>query len=131
MTEATLLEICGVKKRWGARVAVDGVDRSVRRQEVHAIVGENGAGKSTLMNILSASIRPDAGSIIFQGLPFHPVDPLDAPRRGIAHIHQELCLCPHLSVAENIFLANESLANGPRHSRWLEPPNLNAQASEL
>ncbi len=131
MTEATLLEISGVKKRFGATVALDGVDLSVRRQEVHAIVGENGAGKSTLMNILSASIRPDAGSIIFQGLPFHPVDPLDARRRGIAHIHQELCLCPHLSVAENIFLANEFLANAPRHWGWLDRRKLHDQAAEI
>lgn len=126
MTEPTLLEISGVRKRFGATVALDGIDLTVRRQEVHAIVGENGAGKSTLMNILSASTRPDAGSIMFQGLPYRPAGPLEARRRGIAHIHQELSLCPHLSVAENIFLGNE-----PRRWGWLQRRRLNAQADEM
>jgi len=126
MTESAVLEISGVSKRFGATTALDGVDLTVRRQEVHAIVGENGAGKSTLMNILSASIRPDAGSITLHGEPYHPADPLEARRRGIAHIHQELCLCPHLSVAENIFLGME-----PRRQGWVDRRRLNEQAAEM
>jgi ribose transport system ATP-binding protein len=126
MTEAGFLEISGVKKCFGATAALDGVDLTVGGQEVHAIIGENGAGKSTLMNILSASIRPDAGSIIFQGRPFRPADSLDARRLGIAHIHQELSLCPHLSVAENIFLGLE-----PQRRGWLDQRALHDRASEL
>jgi ribose transport system ATP-binding protein len=126
MTEPAVLEICGVTKRFGATTALDGVDLMVRRQEVHAIVGENGAGKSTLMNILSASLRPDSGSIMLQGQPYHPADPLEARRRGIAHIHQELCLCPHLSVAENIFLGME-----PQRRGWVERRKLNEEAAEM
>ncbi len=126
MTGAPLLEISGVKKRFAATVALDGVDLAVRRGEVHAIIGENGAGKSTLMNVLSASIRPDAGSICFQGAPYRPADPLDARRQGIAHIHQELSLCPHLSVAENIFLGIE-----PQRSGWLDRLTLNRQAADI
>jgi ribose transport system ATP-binding protein len=126
MTGSAVLEISGVSKRFGATTALDGVDLTVRRQEVHAIVGENGAGKSTLMNILSASLRPDAGSILLQGEPYHPADPLEARRRGIAHIHQELCLCPHLSVAENIFLGME-----PRRRGWVDRRILNEQATEM
>jgi len=121
-----LLEIAGVKKRFGATAALDGVDLTVRKQEVHALIGENGAGKSTLMNVLSASIRPDAGSIVFQGGPYRPADPLEARRRGIAHIHQELSLCPHLSVAENIFLGSE-----PQHWGWLDRRKLNERAAEI
>jgi ribose transport system ATP-binding protein len=126
MTESGVLEISGVSKRFGATTALDGVDLTVRRHEVHAIVGENGAGKSTLMNILSASLRPDAGWIMLQGQPYRPADPLEARRRGIAHIHQELCLCPHLSVAENIFLGME-----PRRGGWIERRKLSEQAAEM
>jgi ribose transport system ATP-binding protein len=126
MTESAALEISGVSKRFGATTALDGVDLTVRRQEVHALVGENGAGKSTLMNILSASLRPDAGSIRLHGEPYHPADPLEARRRGIAHIHQELCLCQHLSVAENIFLGME-----PRRRGWVDHRRLNEQAAEM
>jgi ribose transport system ATP-binding protein len=125
-TEAPLLEISGVKKRFGATLALDGVDLAVRRGEVRAIIGENGAGKSTLMNILSASIRPDAGSVTFQGATYRPADPLDARRHGIAHIHQELSLCPHLSVAENIFLGIE-----PQRGGWLDWQALNQQAADI
>jgi ribose transport system ATP-binding protein len=126
MTEAQLLEISGVKKRYGATVALDGVDLAVRRGEVHAVVGENGSGKSTLMNILSASIQPDAGSVSLRGARYHPAGPQDARRHGIAHIHQELSLCPHLSVAENIFLGIE-----PRRSGWLDRRALNQQTADI
>jgi ribose transport system ATP-binding protein len=126
MTEATLLEVSGVKKSFGATVALDGIDLAVRRQEVHALVGENGAGKSTLMNILSAFFRPDAGSIVFQGRPYVPANPLAARRTGIVHIHQELSLCPHLSVAENIFLGSE-----PRRRGLLDGRKLNDRAAEM
>jgi ribose transport system ATP-binding protein len=126
MTGSPFLEISGLQKRFGATPALDGVDLSVRKGEVHAIIGENGAGKSTLMNILAASLRPDAGSVTLQGSPYRPADPLEARRRGIAHIHQELSLCPHLSVAENIFLGME-----PRHLGWLERRRLNDSAEEL
>src|SRR5215469_4578961 len=126
MTGAAFLEISGLQKRFGATPALDGVDLAVRKGEVHAIIGENGAGKSTLMNILAASLRPDAGAITLQGLPYRPADPLEARRRGIAHIHQELSLCPHLSVAENIFLGTE-----PRRLGWLDRHRLNDRAKEL
>src|SRR5262249_6704757 len=115
MTGATFLEIRGLQKYFGATPALDGVDLTVRQGEVHAIIGENGAGKSTLMNILAGSLRPDAGSITLQGHIYRPADPLQARRRGVAHIHQELSLCPHLSVAENIFLGME-----PHRLGWLD-----------
>jgi len=126
MTGAAILEVSGLRKRFGATAALDGVDLAVAVGEVHAIIGENGAGKSTLMNILAASVRPDAGGITLQGLPYRPADPLEARRRGIAHIHQELSLCPHLSVAENIFLGME-----PRRLGWLDRGRLNDRAEEL
>lgn len=110
-----LLEISGLRKHFGPTRALDGADLTIGSGEVHAIIGENGAGKSTLMNILSATIKSDSGAIRFQGKPYHPSDPLEARRAGIAHIHQELSLCPHLTVAENIFLGIE-----PHHGGLLD-----------
>ena len=103
----TQLRLRGIRKRFGATAALDGVDFDVNGGEVHALIGENGAGKSTLMNILSGTFAPDGGEMFLDDAPYAPSKPADARRHGIAHIHQELALCPHLSVAENIFLGIE------------------------
>ena len=103
----THLRLRDVRKRFGATAALDGVDFEVAGGEVHALIGENGAGKSTLMNILSGMFAPDGGEMLLDGAPYAPAGPADARRGGIAHIHQELALCPHLAVAENIFLGFE------------------------
>jgi len=105
--EQTRLRIGGIAKRFGATLALDGVDLTVRAGEVHALIGENGAGKSTLMNVLAGAVQPDAGEMRLDEAAYAPASPLDARRRGIALIHQELSLCPHLSVAENILLGIE------------------------
>jgi ribose transport system ATP-binding protein len=102
-----MLTLTGIAKRFGATVALDGVDLELRAGEVHALIGENGAGKSTLLNILSGLIAADAGSMTLGDARYTPDSPIDARRSGIAHIHQELALCPHLSVAENILLGAE------------------------
>ena len=107
-----VLRLQGMVKRFGATVALDGVDFAVRAGEVHAIIGENGAGKSTLMNILAGALRPDAGEMWIADAPYRPGAPIDARRRGIALIHQELALCPHLTVAENIVLGAEPTRRG-------------------
>ncbi|GAC1515215.1 MAG: sugar ABC transporter ATP-binding protein [Gemmatimonadaceae bacterium] len=105
------LEIRGLSKRFGATVALDGVDLSVTAGEVHALIGENGAGKSTLMNIIAGALSADRGEMRLGARPYAPTSPLDARTAGIALIHQEPALCPHLSVTENILLGVES-------SRW-------------
>ncbi|HEY6307759.1 MAG TPA: sugar ABC transporter ATP-binding protein [Candidatus Angelobacter sp.] len=115
-----------MKKRFGATAALGGVHLAVRPGEVHALIGENGAGKSTLLNILAASLKPDAGSIVFRDTAYRPADPLQARRLGIAHIHQELSLCGHLSVAENIFLGAE-----PRLMGWLDRGAMNRRTQEI
>ena len=97
----------GVHKRFGATVALAGVDLTVFPGQVLALVGENGAGKSTLMKVLSGAHRPDEGVMWLDGKAYQPRNPLDARRAGVAMIYQELSLAPHLSVAENILLGVE------------------------
>ena len=97
----------GVRKRFGATVALDGVDLTVRVGEVLALVGENGAGKSTLMKVLSGAHAPDAGRMWLAGENYAPADPLAARRAGVSMIYQELSLARHLSVMENIVLGME------------------------
>jgi ribose transport system ATP-binding protein len=108
----------GVKKRFGATIALDGVDLHVDSGEVLALVGENGAGKSTLMKTLSGAYTPDEGRMWLDGEPYAPRDPLEARRRGVAMIYQELSLAKDLTVMENILLGMEP-ASGP-FLRWGE-----------
>jgi ABC-type sugar transport system ATPase subunit len=90
-SEATSgLRVAGMAKRYGATLALDGVDLAVRPGEVHALLGENGAGKSTLMGVLSGDVRPDRGEMVLDGVPYAPSAPLEARRRGVAHIQHEL-----------------------------------------
>lgn len=102
-----LLRMEGVKKRFGATIALDGVDFSVRPGEVLALVGENGAGKSTLMKTLSGAYTPDEGKMWLYGKPYAPAHPLDARNAGVSMIYQELSLARHLTVMENIVLGME------------------------
>jgi len=122
----TSLSLSNVEKRFGPTVALDGVSLKLREGEVHALIGENGAGKSTLMNVLAGAMRPDRGEMEIEGHPYIPSTPLDARHRGIALIHQELSLCPHLSVAENIMMGIE-----PARAGWLNRKRLHARTLEV
>lgn len=102
------LRVDGIEKRFGATVALGGVSLAVAPGEVHALIGENGAGKSTLMGILAGALRADTGTMELGGERYAPETPHDARRRGVALIHQELSLCPHLTVGENVLLGTES-----------------------
>src|SRR3982751_6515780 len=113
------LRMQGVRKRFGATLALGGVDLHVNGGEVLALVGENGAGKSTLMKVLSGAHLPDAGEMWLDGQPYRPRNPLDARRAGVAMIYQELSLARHLSVAENILLGMEP-THGVGILRWPE-----------
>jgi ribose transport system ATP-binding protein len=98
------LAVSGVKKSFGRTEALRGVSLEAAAGEIAAVVGQNGAGKSTLMGILAGAIPPDAGELRLDGRRYDPRSPRGARRAGVAMVHQELSLCPHLSVAENVLL---------------------------
>ncbi len=101
------LEMCGINKSFGATTAIKKVDFSLLNGEIHALVGENGAGKSTLMKILSGAHKPDEGDMLIDGVPYCPRGPLEARKKGVSMIYQELSLAPHMTVEENILLGME------------------------
>jgi len=106
-TNDIVLEARGIGKSFPGVRALEGVDLTLRRGRLTALLGQNGAGKSTLMNILAGVIAPDAGVVRLDGCQVRLNGPRDALERGIAVISQELSLVPQLSVAENIFLGRE------------------------
>ncbi|HEX9614977.1 MAG TPA: sugar ABC transporter ATP-binding protein [Bacteroidota bacterium] len=114
------LELNGIRKRFGATVALDGVDLRVHAGEILALVGENGAGKSTLMKIVSGVFPPDDGSMRLHGVTYSPSKPQEARRAGVAMVYQELSLAPHLSVGENILLGIEPTSFGILRRRVME-----------
>lgn len=108
------LQMNHITKRFPGVLALSNVNFTLRKGEVHALLGENGAGKSTLMKILSGVYQPDEGDIIFEGKPVSFSDPLSAQNAGITIIHQEFNLFPELTVEENIFIGREFCKN----NRW-------------
>ena len=109
-----ILQMRGITKVFPGVRALEDVTLSVRRGEIHAICGENGAGKSTLMKVLSG-VYPHGsydGQIFFDGEECRFGGIRDSEHKGIVIIHQELALCPQLSIAENIFLGNERASRG-------------------
>jgi ribose transport system ATP-binding protein len=121
-----MLSLHNIHKRFGPTIALDGVSIELRKGEVHALIGENGAGKSTLMNIIAGALQADQGRMMIEGKPYQPATPLEARLNGIALIHQELSLCPHLTVAENILMGIESARFG-----WLDREQLVARTNDV
>lgn len=101
-----VLEMRGISKSFPGIRALADVDLKVNAGEVHAVVGENGAGKSTLMKVLAGVYQPDEGEIRLDGTATRIAGPIDARRRGIGMVYQELNLVPDLTVAENIMLGS-------------------------
>ena len=105
--QSPILEIKGLSKSFPGVHALQNVDFTVKRGEVHALMGENGAGKSTLIKVLTGYYERDSGSVIFDGQAFQAPSPAEATRAGISTVYQEINLIPGLSVAENICLGRE------------------------
>ena len=122
-----ILEMNGISKDFGGTHALDNVDFSVRRGEIHALLGENGAGKSTLMNILAGVHSLDSGSIIFDGNKYPNPTIRQMENAGIAFVHQELNVVNDLTVSENIFLNREITAP----LGWLKRKEMIAKTHQL
>lgn len=97
----------GMVKTFPGAIALNKVDFSLRRGEVHALLGENGAGKSTLIKCMTGAYRRDAGQLTLDGEDIDPRDTLDAQKLGIGTVYQEVNLLGNLSVAENLFLGRQ------------------------
>lgn len=107
-----LVKMKNVSKSFPGVIALDGVSFDLKPGEVHALLGENGAGKSTLMKILSGVYQNEQGEIEIGGQKVTHLTPKSAQELGVTIIHQELNMCQHLTVAENIFLAREKVKFG-------------------
>ena len=101
------VQMHGITKVFGTFKALDGVDLDVRKQSVHAILGENGAGKSTLMNVLYGLYSADEGEVFLNGKHVDISNPNDAIAQGIGMVHQHFMLVDNFTVTENIELGDE------------------------
>ncbi|GAB5471113.1 MAG: sugar ABC transporter ATP-binding protein [Rhodospirillales bacterium] len=113
----TLLEVRGITKRFPGVVALSDVSFDLKEGEVHSLVGENGAGKSTLLSCMNGLQVPSEGAIYLHGRKVAFSKPSDAIRERLSMVHQELVLCPNLTVAENIYLGREPAKSGGRADR--------------
>ncbi|QWW20171.1 sugar ABC transporter ATP-binding protein [Schaalia sp. 19OD2882] len=102
-----VVEMTGITVTFPGVRALDAVDFTLAKGEVHALMGENGAGKSTLIKALTGINALAGGAISLLGRPCAPTGPEDAQRRGIATVYQEVNLCPNMTVAENVMLGHE------------------------
>jgi simple sugar transport system ATP-binding protein len=108
MKENVLLQMRGIDKSFPGVKALQHVDFSLNKGEIHALMGENGAGKSTLIKVLTGVYTKDNGTIEMEGkgeVQIH--SPQDAQKNGISTVYQEITLCPNLTVAENMFIGRE------------------------
>ncbi len=122
-----ILEVVEMTKQFPGVKALDEFSFSLRRGEVHALVGENGAGKSTLIHVLGGVLRQDDGEIILEGKRCVFRNANDASLKGIAVVYQDLSLVPNLSVAENIFANRQPVGR----FRFIDRKALNSAASVL
>jgi simple sugar transport system ATP-binding protein len=117
----------GICKRFIGVKALDCVTLAVRAGEIHCLVGENGSGKSTLIKIISGVERPDEGEVLFDGRAVTNTTSLDAIRRGVEVIYQDMSLFPNLTVAENVAV-NQRIERGTLSIRWREMRRTAAEA---
>ncbi|MCY0094158.1 sugar ABC transporter ATP-binding protein [Hoeflea ulvae] len=121
IASAVQFEVRNIDKWFGSVQALSDVSLTLRKGEIHAVIGENGAGKSTLMNIISGKLSPSAGTLLCNGQPVTFPSPRAAQQHGIAIAPQEINLVPRLSVFENIALGMQSVGRAGtidwRHTR--------------
>ena len=121
-----VLEMKDIEIQFPGVKALDKVSFTLRRGEVHSLLGENGAGKSTLIKCLTGVNHKDAGQILLDGKEINPTSPQQAMELGISTVFQEINICPNLTVAENIFIGRQPMRRG--QIDWKE---INRRADEL
>ena len=109
MEQNIVLEMRGINKNFPGVKALENVDFTLRKGEIHALMGENGAGKSTLIKVLTGVEEFETGSIQMDGSSGMIINrsPQEAQENGISTVYQEVNLCPNLSVAENLYIGRE------------------------
>lgn len=124
MRSEKVLELQGICKSFPGVRALHNVDFTLRKGEIHALMGENGAGKSTLVKVMTGVYEKDAGQIVVEGRPIHFRSPQEAQNNGIGTVYQEITLCPNLTVAENMFIGRGRYA-------FVQWKQMNAKAKQL
>ena len=105
--DTIILQMHGIDMSFPGVRALSGVDFTLRKKEIHSLMGENGAGKSTLIKVLTGVYKRDGGTILLDGAEFNPASPLEARQYGVNSVYQEINLCDNLSVAENIYAGRQ------------------------
>lgn len=121
-----ILQVQNLSKSFLGVKALDNIQFSLQKGEIHALMGENGAGKSTFMKILMGLLKPDSGEIIFEGEVLKSNNVHENLQKGISMIHQEILVVPELTVAQNIFLGRET-----NYRSWLNDKAINQKAQEI
>ncbi|MEK1897293.1 MAG: galactofuranose ABC transporter, ATP-binding protein YtfR [Rhizobium sp.] len=121
-----VLTASGISKFFPGAIALDKVDFSLRKGEVHALLGENGAGKSTLIKCITGAYHRDQGRLALDGAEINPSDTLAAQTLGIGTVYQEVNLLPNLSIAENLYLGRQ-----PKRFGMIDVRAMNRQARAL
>jgi ABC-type sugar transport system ATPase subunit len=125
-----LLRVEAVSKSFGAVVALQDVSMALASGEVTGLVGDNGAGKSTLVKIISGVLRPDTGSVEFEGARVNFASPAEARAHGIETVYQDLALVGNLTVWANVYLGRE-LTRGPQFMHILDKRIMIANTREM
>lgn len=128
MEQAVLLTMRGIDKNFPGVKALQNVDFTLRKGEIHALMGENGAGKSTLIKVLTGVEEFETGEIRIEGTD-HPIinkSPQEAQTYGISTVYQEVNLCPNLSVSENLYIGRE-----PRKAGMIDWRTMNKRSARL
>jgi simple sugar transport system ATP-binding protein len=107
-----VLELCGIRKSFGPVEALRGVDLTLLRGEIHAVMGDNGAGKSTLLKVAAGVIQPDVGVVKSDGTAVELASPLEARSRGIETVYQDLALADDRSCVANVYIGRELRRRG-------------------
>ncbi len=121
-----VLSLQDITKSFGAVKALGGISFSVRRGEIHTLLGENGAGKSTTLKIIKGDIAPNTGTLTIDGVEITEFLPSNAETYGIAMVHQELAVFENMTVAENVFVDRP-----PRKGRLIDVAAMNRRTAEL